>query len=244
VTAPNGTYLGSIAVAPYGEEYASGGSPGMHFTNQRVLLANDLWDFPKRELHSTQGRWISPDPAGLAAVDITDPQTWNRYAYVRNTPTGFTDPTGLGCVYLNDTGDGVDSIDNNSSQGECWSNGGYWADGYIPSASSVWINPNSNDIIIDSSVNGFLARTLAGSFNDGGTAYSQMFPIDTSYSDIINNQYTPTNYVAQTVPNDNLSEGAQKVLTAVYQRAAPIGNPCFWGEWTLIAGSIGGSSRE
>src|SRR5205823_5052966 len=57
--------------------------------------AQDLSSFPFRDYHSIQGRWISPDPAGLAAVDITDPQTWNRYAYVRNTPTGLVDPTGL-----------------------------------------------------------------------------------------------------------------------------------------------------
>jgi RHS repeat-associated protein len=94
-TAPDGTFLGSMAVAPYGEEYAGGGSPGLHFTGQRTLLASDLWDFPARELHPVQGRWISPDPAGLAAVDLTDPQTWNRYAYVRDTPTSLTDPTGL-----------------------------------------------------------------------------------------------------------------------------------------------------
>ena len=94
-TAPNGTYLGSVAVSPYGYEYASGGSSQMNFTNQRVLLANDLWDFPARELHPTQGRLLTPDKAGLAAVDITDPQTWNRYAYVRDTPTSLTDPSGL-----------------------------------------------------------------------------------------------------------------------------------------------------
>jgi len=104
-TAPNGTYLGSVAVSPNGYEYAPGGSSAMNFTNQRVLIANDLWDFPARELHSTQGRWLTPDPAGLAAVDITDPQTWNRYAYVRNTPTSLVDPSGLelyyvgGCLY-------------------------------------------------------------------------------------------------------------------------------------------------
>jgi hypothetical protein len=45
------------------------------------------------------GRWPSPDPAGIASVDPTDPQTWNRYAYVRNSPLMMTDPTGLdGCL--------------------------------------------------------------------------------------------------------------------------------------------------
>lgn len=57
--------------------------------------ALDLADFPNREYHSVQGRWVSPDPAGMAAVDPTNPQTWNRYAYVSNNPTSLTDPSGL-----------------------------------------------------------------------------------------------------------------------------------------------------
>jgi RHS repeat-associated protein len=39
------------------------------------------------------GRWHSPDPVG---GDITNPQSLNRYAYVMNNPTSFTDPSGLG----------------------------------------------------------------------------------------------------------------------------------------------------
>jgi hypothetical protein len=35
-----------------------------------------------------------PDPAGLAAADITNPQTWNRYAYVMNDPIGVCRPAG------------------------------------------------------------------------------------------------------------------------------------------------------
>ena len=58
-------------------------------------IVADLYDTPNREYHPTQGRWISPDPAGLTAADATNPQSWNRYAYVSNNPVNATDPSGL-----------------------------------------------------------------------------------------------------------------------------------------------------
>jgi len=39
---------------------------------------------------------MSPDPADLAAVDLTNPQSLNRYAYALNSPTSLIDPSGLG----------------------------------------------------------------------------------------------------------------------------------------------------
>ena len=54
-----------------------------------------IYDFLFRQQASNQGRWLVPDPAGLAAVDITNPQTWNRYAYVGNNPLSNVDPLGL-----------------------------------------------------------------------------------------------------------------------------------------------------
>jgi RHS repeat-associated protein len=57
-----------------------------------------LFDFDFRKYRPAHGRWISPDPAGLAAVDPSDPQSWNRYAYVGNRPLNSVDPLGLdGC---------------------------------------------------------------------------------------------------------------------------------------------------
>ena len=57
-------------------------------------IAN-TYDFPARKMNVVQGRWLSPDPAGLAAMDLTNPQTFNRYAYVGNNPLAAVDPLGL-----------------------------------------------------------------------------------------------------------------------------------------------------
>jgi RHS repeat-associated protein len=93
---PNQTYNSSGAAAPYGESYAENPvgflSPFAGLIRDTSSELNDaLW----REYDPTQGRWMSPDPAGLAAVDLTNPQSLNRYAYVGNNPTTLTDPSGL-----------------------------------------------------------------------------------------------------------------------------------------------------
>jgi len=84
----------AYAYAPFGETYASSGSPDPSFTTQRQDTVADLYDFPARE-YSIQGRWPSPDPAGLAAADPSNPQSWNRDAYVLNDPMDNVDPLGL-----------------------------------------------------------------------------------------------------------------------------------------------------
>ena len=55
----------------------------------------DLNQTPNRYQAPSIGRWLTPDPAGRKAVNLGDPQTWNMYAYVRNTPTTLADPSGL-----------------------------------------------------------------------------------------------------------------------------------------------------
>jgi RHS repeat-associated protein len=82
------------AYAPYSETYAQAGTFDPAFTGQRQDTVGGLYDFATREF-SIQGRWPSPDPAGLAAVNLTDPQSLNRYAYVRNSPLTLTDPLGM-----------------------------------------------------------------------------------------------------------------------------------------------------
>jgi RHS repeat-associated protein len=97
-----------LAHAPFGEIYASSGTLHPAFTGQRQDTVAGLFDFPARE-YSTQGRWPSPDPAGLAAVDSTNPQSWNRYAYVLNNPLALVDPLGM-----NDCAPGEHTCANNN----------------------------------------------------------------------------------------------------------------------------------
>jgi RHS repeat-associated protein len=103
-----------VAYAPFGEPYASTATSGVSFTGMRGDIVgaqgnttNGVYDFQAREYPYTQGRWLSPDPAGLAAVNFANPQTWNRYTYVANNPLFAVDPTGrfmLTCAVLEECG--------------------------------------------------------------------------------------------------------------------------------------------
>jgi RHS repeat-associated protein len=100
-TAAQGLYSSQV-YAPFGEAYATAGASGTtssavdpNFTGQNSDTVPSLYDFTFREHSMSQGRWISPDPLGVGAVDPTNPQTWNRYAYVVNSPLALTDPLGL-----------------------------------------------------------------------------------------------------------------------------------------------------
>lgn len=85
--------------------------------------------FGARYYGSSMGRFLSPDPSGLVYADPKNPQSLNLYAYVLNNPLIHIDPRGLDCVYFNDAGNGVESVDHNSNSGECGQNGGDWVNG-------------------------------------------------------------------------------------------------------------------
>ena len=103
LSTPSRGPIPTMAYAPFGEGYAGGlagyvtfTSGGYAFTvNPGENQGSGLDDFMFRRYSPGQSRWISPDPAGLAAVDPSNPQTWNRYAYVGNNPLSRTDPLGL-----------------------------------------------------------------------------------------------------------------------------------------------------
>jgi RHS repeat-associated protein len=70
----------------------------MKFTgHERDTVAGDghTLDYMHARYYSpTAGRFVSVDPALDLRKALPNPQAWNRYAYVRNNPVRFTDPTG------------------------------------------------------------------------------------------------------------------------------------------------------
>jgi RHS repeat-associated protein len=128
----------STAYAPFGELYTKSGASDPSFTGQNSDTASTLYDLTFREHSPSQGRWISPDPAGLAAVNPTNPQTWNRYAYVMNDPLALVDPLGLVGYCPPGSGQNILNPDGTTScgsapqpiggAGQCWQ----------PAGGNVW----------------------------------------------------------------------------------------------------------
>ena len=110
---------------------SSADTTNQHFTGQEhdAETGNDY--FNARFYGSNMGRFISPDPSGLYYAAQGNPQSFNLYVYAMNNPLRFIDPTGLDCAYLNDSGDGIENLDQDSNPDECKKHGGLWAVGAI-----------------------------------------------------------------------------------------------------------------
>jgi RHS repeat-associated protein len=93
--------------APFGEELSDGvgirsESIGYSSDSVRQKFGSKERDnetgldfFEARYFSSIQGRFTSADPITVTPARMLDPQQLNLYAYVRNNPLSFIDPTGM-----------------------------------------------------------------------------------------------------------------------------------------------------
>jgi RHS repeat-associated protein len=93
----SGTSVGTCTGLPFGDgqSCAGTGPTPWRYTGLPYDSEDGLTHALFRQLSTTQGRWMTPDPAGMAAVDPTNPQSWNRYVYVSNSPLNHIDRSGL-----------------------------------------------------------------------------------------------------------------------------------------------------
>jgi RHS repeat-associated protein len=143
------TSAATITTAPY------------KFTGKERDSESGLDNFGARYNSFQYGRFMTPDPAGMMAADLQNPQTLNRYAYVLNNPLSFTDPTGLDCAYLNNSGTGIENRDQNSTSTECGKTGGYWVTGTL---TNININANEGKVDLTGTTNG--NDTTSASYQD------------------------------------------------------------------------------
>jgi RHS repeat-associated protein len=66
---------------------------GYKFTGKERDSESGLDNFVKRYFGSSLGRFMTPD-AFYKDSHVGDPQSWNEYAYARNNPLRYVDPTG------------------------------------------------------------------------------------------------------------------------------------------------------
>lgn len=71
----------------------------MNFTGKQRDGESGLDNFEARYDSSVLGRFMSPDTPRLS--EKTDPQTWNLYSYVSNSPLARIDPTGHNWYKIN-----------------------------------------------------------------------------------------------------------------------------------------------
>ncbi len=98
ITDDSGTLITQQRYLPFGGERTDVPSPqsagtDYGYTGQRNLDPGmgGLMDYRARFFSPTLGRFIQPD---TIVPNPFDPQSWNRFSYVRNNPVRYTDPTG------------------------------------------------------------------------------------------------------------------------------------------------------
>jgi RHS repeat-associated protein len=78
---------------PFGEDNQDNTGDPIRFGGKEVDAETALQNFKARYYRNILGRFTTIDP-GQASGSIFDPQGWNAYAYARNNPLRFVDPSG------------------------------------------------------------------------------------------------------------------------------------------------------
>lgn len=86
-----GQVIGQQGSYPFGESWYSSNGNEFAFTTYQRDSESGLDYAMARYYDSTAARFCSADPV---SGQVDDPQTWDRYTYVRNDPLNLTDPSG------------------------------------------------------------------------------------------------------------------------------------------------------
>jgi hypothetical protein len=197
--------------------------PGHNLPNFTAAIGDSWRVASETRWGHEMGRFMSPDPSGLYYADPTNPQSLNLYSYVRNNPLKNTDPTGLDCVYLNDEGAKVQSVDHDSNFGECvgtdengtpnGSNGGYWVNGNV-NAQNVQVSADSGQITYGAAAVSYFQNGAlnVSDFGNTVTANANVNRQDLNLSSDARNLKVPMDQIGPTPPHYPDLVGPQPTL--------------------------------
>jgi RHS repeat-associated protein len=228
LTGLNQSVVQNLDYLPFGELNSSDSGITTHkFTGDERDSETGLDHTWFRQYSSSLGRWMRPDPAGLAAVDPSNPQSWNRYAYVLNNPLAYKDPLGLECVWDDGSWDSISDPESGNS-GSCGDLGGYWVDHSFFSDFGLG----------DWSVNGDLAAIVPGL--QAGFALVQTGSGLSGWMLVANGGAGPIDWSLLINPVPLPDSAVQLGLALNATGVQSLGNPCTVVAW-YGASAIGGS---
>ena len=158
-TTYNGGVEGTFTSLPFGDGQTTTSGTDLD-ANHYALLDYDSeteTDHAQvRQFSSAQGHWMSPDPYS-GSYDFSNPQSFNRYAYVQNGPLGYLDPFGLehvqladGCLFdvsssVSDVTENPDgtytfSVDDTTASIGCLSDFAFYIGGVLSGSNGVYFS--------------------------------------------------------------------------------------------------------
>jgi RHS repeat-associated protein len=142
-------YQGNIAAyftsLPFGDSLTAtvlagdGGQEPHHFAKLTFDSETGTEHAVFRQYNNTAGRWMFPDPY-LGSYDPSNPQTFNRYAYVLNNPLAYTDPSGRQCVPVGTAG-AAECTATIAFEGAASAAAGSGSLGWVGAAGAFFSNP-------------------------------------------------------------------------------------------------------
>jgi len=184
--------------------------------------------FGARYYASSMGRWLSPDPAGVAFSEVSNPQSWNLYSYVQNNPLNRVDPDGRECVWDDGSFDSATDKQTGNTYG-CAAAGGTY---YEP---STFTAGNGQDW--SSAPNADLAAQVAA-----GQALAASLPQGPDPSSATGNN-TSTNGMTTTIDLFGLNWQSTQVSTGTHPWRDNNPGDITAGHFTAGNGQIGTDGR-
>lgn len=237
LTDKNGAVLARYDYTPFGALTCSApsGSTACNALDPRQFAdgerdkENGLDYFGARYYGGQIGRFTSVDPSHVGG-DISDPQSWNGYAYARNNPFRFVDP--MGTCSQDTKGDYSDEDDAGTlvAPGPCIKKGGALTVGVTE---TVTVKPQHSAGLPDASqysVDALLADLSNFSAGMGDALTGRMFPgVHTSLTEYVRKRIGTDSVVAKdsaTYGTGNVAGGTVgwSIAGAVSATAAAVAN--------------------